>query len=104
MSPLLSRVSPLALCASLSFSSAAVAADINVPANTTVSGQKTFGGTDKVTVPRRQLTSSSNPTLNQTSTSTGVAIDNFGTIESTWSRNARDPLQQRNGDELHAHQ
>ena len=79
-----SRVSPLALCASLSFSSAAVAADINVPADTTVSGQKTFGGTDKVTVSAGgKLTSSSNPTLNQTSTSTGVLIDNFGTIELT---------------------
>ncbi|BBU62233.1 hypothetical protein MSC49_21680 [Methylosinus sp. C49] len=84
MSPLLSRVSPLALFASLSFSSAAVAADINVPADTTVSGQKTFGGADKITVGAGgKLTSSANPTLNQTSTSTGVAIDNFGTIEST---------------------
>ncbi|OAI25527.1 hypothetical protein A1351_16515 [Methylosinus sp. R-45379] len=84
MSPLLSRVSPLALLASLSFSSAAVAADINVPANTTVSGQKTFGGTDKITVGAGgKLTSSANPTLNQTSTSTGVSVDNFGTIEST---------------------
>ncbi|HEY8064538.1 MAG TPA: autotransporter domain-containing protein [Methylosinus sp.] len=84
MSPLLSRVSPLALLASLSISSAVVAADVNVPANTTVSGQKTFGGTDKVTVGAGgRLTSTANPTLNQTSASTGVLIDNFGTIEST---------------------
>lgn len=87
MSALLTRVSPLALlvaAAHLGAASPLLAADITVPANTTVTGQKTFGGADTITVGSGGLlTSSSNPTLNQTSAATGVVIDNSGTIEST---------------------
>lgn len=60
------------------------AADVTVPDNTTTSGQKTINGTDKVTVGTgATLTSSSNPTLSETSSATGIVIDNSGTIEST---------------------
>jgi len=60
------------------------AADITVDANTTLYGQRSFGGSEKVTVGAGGLlTSSSNPTLNQTTTSSNVVIDNAGTIEST---------------------
>ena len=61
-----------------------LAADITVPANTTSSGQKSFGGTDKVVVGAGGvLTSTGDPTLNETTAPTTVFIDNFGTIEST---------------------
>ena len=61
-----------------------MAADISVAANATSSGQKSFGGSDQVIVGAGGLlTSSSSPTLNQTTTSTNVVIDNAGTIEST---------------------
>ncbi|MDB5648774.1 MAG: uncharacterized protein JWL62_294 [Hyphomicrobiales bacterium] len=86
MKSLSTRVSHLALIsAALSLSaSPLLAADITIPAGTTSTGQKSFGGTDKVTVGAgATLTSTSNPTLNQTSAATGVVIDNAGTIEST---------------------
>lgn len=73
-----------ALAAGLTTS--AYAADVNVPDNTTVSGQKIVNGTDKVTVGvGAKLTSSSNPTVLENSSATGIVIDNAGTIESTAS-------------------
>ena len=62
----------------------AYAADVNVPDNTTSTGQKIVNGNDKVTVGAGgKLTSSSNPTILQNSSATGIVIDNSGTIEST---------------------
>ncbi|MDX2204457.1 MAG: autotransporter domain-containing protein [Hyphomicrobiaceae bacterium] len=63
---------------------AARAADVTVPDNTTVTGQKTISGADKVTVGSGgKLTSSSNPTILQSSSAAGIVIDNSGIIEST---------------------
>ncbi|MDH7795537.1 MULTISPECIES: autotransporter domain-containing protein [unclassified Beijerinckia] len=86
MPSLYSRVSPLSLIIlSCSFGiTSAIAADITIPAGTTSTGARNFGGTDQITIGAgATLTSAANPTLNQNSAATGVVIDNAGTIEST---------------------
>ncbi|WP_157215649.1 autotransporter outer membrane beta-barrel domain-containing protein [Flavisphingomonas formosensis] len=64
----------------------AMAADVVVAGGTTRSAQATVGGTDTVTVEAGgTFSSASDPAIKWSSASTGLVIDNAGTIESTAS-------------------
>lgn len=77
------RSSTIAVLAVISFSPA-IAADFNVPAGTTSSTARTVGGTDHGTIGSgATLDTGSTTAITQSGASTGVIIDNFGTVRST---------------------
>ncbi|WP_072392957.1 autotransporter outer membrane beta-barrel domain-containing protein [Hyphomicrobium sp. CS1GBMeth3] len=77
----LRRAAYVGLLAALSTTSAA-AADFTVPAGTTDPGTKTVGGTDQGTIESGATLETSGTSITQSGASTGVIIDNFGTLRS----------------------